>query len=118
MTKLVLETKNQADETPYVGGVMLTPSIGDDYWAHRDVLSEKQAIIDFPKFTTIGIGFAEEEDWNENLPYTSDAEQIFRHIRPNKGDDSISDEDCIEAIRMIQETVRSEMSAVRSEMSP
>lgn len=95
MTELVLEDKNQADETPHIGPVMLTPSLGPDYWTYRVRLSDKQAIVGFPKFFTVGIGFAVEEDWNANLPYTCGTEEIYNHIEHNKGDDSISREDCL-----------------------
>ena len=66
-------------------------------------LSEAQAIVGFPKFFTVGIGFAQEEDWNTNLPYTCDADEIYDHIAHNKGDDSITREDCVPAIRLVQE---------------
>ena len=66
-------------------------------------LSEIQAIVGFPKFFTVGIGFAQEEDWNTNLPFTCDADEIYEHIAHNEGDDSISREDCIAAIRLVQE---------------
>lgn len=102
--ELVLETKAQQNETPMLagGGVMMTPPIDEDYWEYRVRLSDKQAIVGFPKFFTIGIGFAVEEDWNTNLPYTCTAEEIFSHIKHNKGDDSITDEDAIRAIQMVQ----------------
>lgn len=89
--KLVLQRKDQEDQ---------------DYWTYRVRLSEGQAIVGFRKFMTIGIGFALEDDWNTNLPYNCETEEIFQHIKRNKGDDSISDDDCREAIRMIQEAVR------------
>lgn len=105
-----LQVKNQKDLTPTYGDkkglILLTPPIGENYWSYRVALSEKQAIIAFPKFGTIGIGFEKEEyDWNTNLPYRCDAEEIFRHIHKNKGDKSISDADCILAIKMIQEAI-------------
>ncbi|TDB86445.1 hypothetical protein E1264_17760 [Actinomadura sp. KC216] len=103
---LVLETKAQPDETVHAGPAMLTPAIDEDYWLYRVKLSERQAIVGFPKFGLIGIGFAVEEDWNTNLPSGCDAEQIYEHIAHNKGDDSISREDCLSAIRMIQDAVR------------
>lgn len=107
---LRVERKDQEDGTPELktpaGIVMMTPSIDEEYWSYRVVLSENQAILGFPKFTTIGIGFAVEEDWNTNLPYTSDAERIFDHISHNKGDDSIPDAHCVQAILMIQDAVR------------
>jgi len=112
--ELVLETREQEDGTVKAstgngGVIMMTPSnIGGDYWNFRVRLGDKQAIIGFQKFGTIGIGFAEEEDWNSNLPYgddREDAEKIFDHIKHNKGDNRISDEDCITAIMMIQDAV-------------
>lgn len=108
MADLVLETKDQRNETPEIGPVMLTPPIDEDYWAYRVRLSDEQAIVGFPKFFTVGIGFAKEEDWNTNLPYTCDAVEIYDHIEHNKGDESISREDCITAIQMIQDAVRAE----------
>jgi hypothetical protein len=60
----------------------------------------------FPKFATIGIGFQHEEDWNTNLPYTTPADEIFKHISHNKGDDAIKDSDCLLAIVAIQEELK------------
>jgi len=99
---LVLEIRNQDDKTVHLGPVMITPAIGEDYWEYRVRLSETQAIVGFPKFSTIGIGFAQEEDWNTNLPYTCEAEEIYGHIEHNKGDNSIARDDCIAAIRLVQ----------------
>jgi hypothetical protein len=100
---LVLERKDQGDQTPILGGqVLLTPPIGCDYWAYRVIVGEGQAVVGFPKFGTIGIGFAVEEDWNTNLPYTCKTEAIFGHIAHNKGDDSISDDNVRAAIALIQ----------------
>lgn len=104
--ELALETKGQADKSEVAPGMLLTPPIDEGYWSYRVKLSETQAIVGFPKFSTIGIGFAQEEDWNTNLPSTCDAEKIYDHIAHNKGDDSISRDDCITAIRMIQDAVR------------
>lgn len=105
-TELALETKTQENETRQVGPLAITPFVEPEYWSYRVKLSDTQAIVGFPKFFTVGIGFAEEEDWNTNLPYTSDAIEIFAHIKHNKGDDSISDEDCVRAIQMIQDAIR------------
>lgn len=106
--ELTLERKDQPNLTPVLGGgrMQITPPIEESYWQYRVKLSDTQAIVGFPKFSTIGIGFAQEEDWNTNLPYTSDAEDIFKHIAHNKGDKSIKNADCIAAIRMIQAAVR------------
>lgn len=106
--KLVLETKDQPNKSEVVPGIMMTPLINEDYWAYRVRLSDRQAVVGFPKFRTIGIGFAAEDDWNTNLPYTSSTEDIFQHIKHNKGDESVADDDVREAIRMIQQAVREE----------
>lgn len=106
MTKLELEIRDQENLTPTAGPFMLTPPISEDYWSYRVRVADGQAIVAFPKFGTIGIGFAVEEDWNTNLPYTSEAEAIFDHIEHNRGDDSIARETCVEAIRMIQDAIK------------
>lgn len=97
------QAKSAADAL--LPGVLLCPAeIGqDDYWIFKVELSKDQAIIAFPKFTTLGVGFLKETDWNTNLPYTCDAEMILNHIRVNKGSKFISDADCIKAIEMIRE---------------
>ena len=84
--------------------IMITPVINKDYWIFRVKVSDDQAIVGFPKFGTIGIGFAVEEDWNTNLPSRDcedREEEIFGHIQHNKGKENISDEICVEAIRMV-----------------
>ena len=88
-------------------GAMIPPSIGDKcYWLLRVRLTNEQAIIAFPKFRTIGIGFQkEEEDWNTNKIYNKAAEVIYDWIKCNKGDISISSKDCIQAIKMIQKAI-------------
>lgn len=118
--RLQLEVKDQPDTTgrvalPSGGAVMWTPGIGEDYWVYRVKLSDTQAIVGFPKFNTVGIGFAvEDEDWNSNLPYTCSAEHIYDHIAENKGDESITREDCLEAIRMVQAAVKHIADFMRS----
>ena len=90
--------------------VAITPAFDEDFWLFRVKLNEAgQAIVGFPKFFTIGIGFAQEEDWNTNLPFSCDARKIFAHISHNKGDDAITDEACIEAIEMVREAARQVM---------
>jgi hypothetical protein len=103
MNTLVLEVRGQEDKTAHIGPAMITPAIDDDYWAYRVRLSDAQAIVGFPKFGTIGVGFSQEEDWNTNLPYTCETEEIYRHIKHNKADDAITDDDCLAAIRLIQD---------------
>jgi hypothetical protein len=96
---------NDTLSMPQGGIVMVTPPIGEDYWLYRIRLSEAQAIVAFPKFGTIGIGFQVEEDWNTNLPWTCDAREIYDHISHNKGDDSITPEAVIKAIEAIQDAL-------------
>lgn len=90
--------------------LLFTPPIDDDYWLLRVELSPAQAVVAFPKFGTIGIGFQHEEDWNTNLPYSSEAQAIFNHIAHNKGDDSVPDEDCVAAIRLLQDFIKDMMN--------
>jgi hypothetical protein len=88
------------------GLIMVTPPIDADYWLFRVYVSDSQAVICFPKFGTFGIGFQFEEDWNTNLPYTCDTMKIYNHIKHNKGSDKISDEVCIEAIKVLQDACK------------
>ena len=53
-----LERKTQHDRPPLGGVLMVTPALSESYWAYRVKLSDKQAMLGFPKFGTIGIGFA------------------------------------------------------------
>lgn len=86
-------------------GLMITPPIDEDFWLFRVPVSDKQAIVAFPKFGVIGIGFQHEEDWNTNLPSGTDAVEIYDHIKHNKGDAKIPRARCIEAIQLIQRVV-------------
>lgn len=88
------------------GTVLLTPPLDADYYLAR-VSFDKNAIQCFPKFTTIGIGFAKEEDWNTNLPYSSSAETIWEHIKHNKGGARITKKQGIAAIQALQDYARS-----------
>lgn len=111
MSDLVLERRSQTDDSIIVAPtnrimIMFTPPIDEDYWRYRVRVADGQAVVGFQKFFTIGIGFAIETNWNTNLPWHMSAEEIFEHIRANKGSDSISDVDCIEAIRMIQAAIK------------
>jgi len=105
--KLQLEiNSNCVDSRPIGGVVMITPSIDETYWSYRVKLYKDQAILGFPKFGQIGVGFAKEEDWNTNLPTHCSAKIIFNHIKHNKLYDEISDNDCIKAIEMIRKAVK------------
>lgn len=96
----------KVEDTGNLGNIMITPAIGPDYWSMRVPLTDKQAVVCFPKFGTIGIGFQREnDDWNTNLPYTMPAEEIYNYIACNKGDDTITAADCIAAIRMLQDAI-------------
>lgn len=114
--EMVLERRGERDKTPVVplsgdgsAAVVMTPPVGEDYRRYRVKLGTGgQAVVGFPKFFTVGVGFAVEDDWNTNLPYTCDTEQIFQHIRHNKGDDDIPDTDVINAIAMVQEAIRAD----------
>lgn len=69
------------------GGIVVsvTPPLDGEYWAARVPIDERQAVVCFPKFGTIGIGFQHEDhDWNTNLPYRVSAEDIYEHIKVNK----------------------------------
>lgn len=106
---LILERKTQHDDPPLMGGrVAITPPIDENYWAYRVQLGHGQAIVGFPKFMTVGIGFALETDWNTNLPWTCEAEAIYQHIRRNKRFPGIRRTACLEAIRMVQDAARAD----------
>lgn len=92
---------------------MVTPPINEDYWQFRVKVSDEQAIIGFPKFHTIAIGFALEDDWNTNLPYNSHTKSIFEWIKKNKYYASIPDKTCLEAIKMVQKAATDLFDAER-----
>lgn len=112
---LKLERKDAPEDDGVIApGISITPSIDEDYWEYRVIVGEHQAVVGFPKFSTIGIGFAvEDEDWNVNLPYSIETNDIWNHIKKNKGDDSIPDEWCIEAIKLIQTAARKDRGDTR-----
>jgi len=80
------------------GIIAVTPPIDENYWLFRVHLHKDQYVQAFPKFFTLGIGFALEDDWNTNLPYSSDGETIYNHIEHNKKYKQITKEQAIEAI--------------------
>ena len=92
-------------------GILITPALSPDFWLWRVVLSPKQAIVAFPKFTIIGIGFQNEESWNTNLPSDCNAAKIYDHIKHNKGDGSITRADCIAAIEALQAVIKAAKAA-------
>ncbi len=116
--ELILETRDQANGTVTVAGgaIAMSPPTGEDYWSYRVRLTEAQAVLGFPKYSTIGIGFAVEDDWNTNLSYSSPTDLILNHILDNKGDDTIDDADVREAILMIQRAVLYRCDAERLDL--
>ncbi len=104
MKKLVLEinAKTVTDNISISKNILITPPIDEDYWTVRVNIYEDQYIQAFPKFTTMGIGFAIEDDWNRNLPFSSSAEEIMLHIWYNRRYVAIKKKRCIKAIEMIQ----------------
>lgn len=101
--ELRLESRGSEDKTIVVGNVMATPPIDSDYWEYRVRLTDEQSIVGFHKFTTIGIGFAVEEDWNTNLPFWCETKEIRKHIWHNRGDKNITKAQVDAAIRLIQD---------------
>lgn len=118
--KLVLEVNSKFIDmetgSGFIGSVpvMATPNIDEDYWQFRVHLQHDQYILGFPKFFQIGIGFAQEDSWNTNLPATYKAEQIFEWIKKNKFYASIPDELCIEAIKLVQKVAKEYMKAQKA----
>jgi hypothetical protein len=80
-----------------------SPPLNEDYWIFRVMLHKDQAVVGFPKYSGIGIGFAQEEHYNVNLPYRCNAAMVYDHIEENKRYDEITKEQCIQAIHLIQE---------------
>ena len=107
--KMEVNAKFAPTDGPIVAGntvVMVTPPLDEDYWLARVPVSDKQAIVCFPKFGTIGIGFQhEDEDWNTNLPYSCDAVEIYDHIKENRR--GAAKAKCVAAIKMVSEYAKS-----------
>lgn len=112
--KLVLEVnKNFAENTTVEklakSGILITPPLdGENYWTFKVKVTQRQAVIGFQKFGTIGIGFLKEQDWNTNLPFKCETMEIYNHIKHNKGK-TAKESDCIEAIEMIQNAAKEMM---------
>jgi hypothetical protein len=92
--------------TPTGGVVLITPPLTEKYYVARVPLYKDQAIVIFPKFGMLGCGFAQETDWNTNLPVYEHAEKIYAHIRHNKKYAQISEENCVYAIKLLQAWVK------------
>lgn len=102
---LILETKDQPDETVEIGNAVIAPLVDPDYWTFRVVVSQDpfQAVVGFPKFSTIGIGFAvEDDDWNTNFPYTVETDKIVDHIWRNRLPLDLARDTVHEAVLLIQ----------------
>ena len=107
MKKLIVEYKKEfkpSKDCIKIGKtvVMFTPAITEDYWIMRVKVFRNQAIVAFPKFGLIGVGFAKESDWNTNLPYQTPADHLYQHIAVNKKYEALTKARCLEAIKMIQ----------------
>lgn len=85
-------------------GILITPPLDESFWLFRVAVSDNQAVVGFPKFGVIGIGFQVEKDWNTNLPSGTSAFEIYDHIKHNKGA-GIPKDRCLVAIMMIQNAV-------------
>lgn len=105
---LIINSKALRDDTRALAsrGILVTPAIDESFWLYKVDVSDKQAIVGFPKFGVIGIGFQHEHDnWNTNLPSDVPAEGIYNHIKCNKGDKKIPKSRCIKAIQLIKDAV-------------
>jgi hypothetical protein len=107
MRKLVLECRKEFNKDNGIinmgnAVIMITPPLDEDYWIMRIKLYRNQALVAFPKFGLIGVGFAIESDWNTNLPYQTSPERLYEHIKINKKYDQLTKERCIEAIILLQ----------------
>jgi hypothetical protein len=110
--KLEINRNNVSDESAEKlkkQGIMITPPIDKDYWIVRVKLFEDQYIQAFPKFITMGIGFSIEEDWNTNLPYTCETDEIRKHIWHNRKYIAIKKKRANRAIAMIQQFLKEQI---------
>ena len=88
-------------------GLMICPTVDENYWALRVKLHKDQAVLGFLKFGMIGVGMAIEEDSNTNLPLNStdtplsNANRIYSHIKCNKKYKSITHQMIVDAIILI-----------------
>ena len=86
-------------------GIMIMSADVQANWIARVPLANGQALLAFPKFGTVGIGFEKEEDWNTNLPCQCSTNEIYNHIAHNKGDKGgtrITKTKCLEAIEALR----------------
>lgn len=100
--KLEINSKCADKTVKFMNGqVMMTPPIDENYWLFRVELHKDQAVIGFPKFLQIGIGMAQEEDRNTNLPSHCTATEITNHIKKNRKYKEVTDAMISVAVQMI-----------------
>ena len=100
--KLEVNAQFEEQQTALTPNVIMSPIVGEDYYLFRVHLYKDQYLLAFPKFNTIGIGFAQEEDWNTNLPFICVAEDIYDHIKHNKKYKEIKKQEVMHAIELLQ----------------
>lgn len=105
--KLQINERALVERNPLAPSMLVTPPLDETFWLWRVPVSRDQAIVAFPKFGTVGCGFQHEhDDWNTNLPISCSSEEIYNHIKRNKGDRNIKKADCIKAIEIIRKAVK------------
>ena len=109
--KLELEFRNEFKKTTtsFQAGkiqIMVTPPIDEDYWVFRVKLHKDQAVVAFPKFGTLGIGFAKEENWNTNLPYQCTTKEIADWIWKNRKYSQVTYKLMSEAIEILRKAAK------------
>ena len=75
----------------------------ENAWLYRVQLTNEQAIVGVTKGNMIAISFVQASDW---LAASATPWEIYDHIAHNKADDSLSREDCITAIQMVQHAAK------------
>lgn len=103
---LKLRRRAEEDQTQVAPNLSIGRSGGDDYWAYRVDLSDKQALIGFPKHGTIGVDFL--HNHGQDLPYSVNPERLadfFSRGRLLGGDETMPRANVIHAIKMIREAV-------------
>jgi hypothetical protein len=106
MRKLVLEKKEQKDNTMFIESgrkqVIIAPIVNEGYWLYRIKLYKDQSLIAFPKIGTLGVGFSQEEDFNRNLPFSVPPKYLMAHIWINRKYKQITKKLILEAIEMLR----------------
>ena len=82
--------------------IMMTPPIDEKYWVFRIKLHKDQAVVAFPKFGLMGIGFAQESNWNTNLPSCDSTKSIVDHIWENRKYPQVTYAILTKAVKMLQ----------------